>query len=158
MIECCHLVPSHQVLVSILMVSIGTTYQPANRFISFVFYTLSIMAVLILRITHRKEPRFFKVSIVDFAKQEIDKIALPALWLTRCSYDIIIFCTGVVYCSCCSLSNPFLSVPAVCSSVERSSPSTDGPHFTCAWNTCLLCPGNGDSLENTTKMHRQNMR
>ena len=46
-----------------LMVGVGTIDQLIDglTFILFVFYTLVIMAVVILRITHRKEPRFFKV-------------------------------------------------------------------------------------------------
>lgn len=45
------------------MVSAGTIDQLIDSFtfVSFTFYTLAITGVLILRITHRKEPRLFKV-------------------------------------------------------------------------------------------------
>lgn len=52
-----------QTFLAIIMVSIGTINQLIDgfTFVSFIFYTLSIVAVLILRVTHRKEPRIFKV-------------------------------------------------------------------------------------------------
>ncbi len=45
------------------MVIVGTVDQLIDglSFMSFIFYTLCIVAVLILRVTHHKEPRLFKV-------------------------------------------------------------------------------------------------
>ena len=49
-----------------LMVVVGTIDQliDGTTFILFVFYTLIILAVVILRITHPKEPHYFKVRMV----------------------------------------------------------------------------------------------
>ena len=50
--------------MAIFMVSIGTidTLIQGFAFVSFLFYMLSIAAVVILRVTHGKEPRLFKVG------------------------------------------------------------------------------------------------
>ena len=50
-----------------LMVVTGTIDQLIDGlgFISFVFYALVIVGVLILRITRPKEPRIFKVNIIS---------------------------------------------------------------------------------------------
>lgn len=58
-----------------LMVVIGTIDQLIDgfAFISFLFYTLVIIAVFILRITHRKEPRLFKVR--HLARVEVKLMA-----------------------------------------------------------------------------------
>ncbi len=59
-----------QVSLAMLMVVIGTIDQLIDgfSFISFIYYTLVIIAVFILRVTHRKEPRLFKVRHSDKAE------------------------------------------------------------------------------------------
>ena len=54
-----------QVSIAMLMVVVGTVDQLIDgfTFISFVFYGMVIAAVIILRITHRKEPRLFAVRM-----------------------------------------------------------------------------------------------
>ena len=56
-----------QVSLTVLMVSIGTIDQLIDgfTFASLFFYILSISAVIILRITRRKEPRLFKVQLTS---------------------------------------------------------------------------------------------
>ena len=52
------------------MVVVGTVDQLIDglSFMTFVFYALCIVAVFILRVSHRKEPHLFKVWVMQLAE------------------------------------------------------------------------------------------
>ena len=123
-----------------LMVVAGTIDQLIDGFgfISFIFYTLVIIAVFILRITHHKEPRLFKVGTYS---NNMGKLLLY----------MCVFCfLAMVHLASGYIHDPILSLCGICSSSVSSHPTTNSLWVFASGSTCILLFGHGKSLETTT--------
>ena len=119
----------------------------------FLFYLLVIIGLIIMRFTHKEEPRFYKVSSVSFFPLSIlSSFVLPLLihmsWslflYTTQSRFYISFTSGMVHLSCGNLHGTGLPIPCLPSPPPSAPPLPHGilhhPH----WCTSLpfLCHGN----------------